>query len=79
MRRFLSSAEVTPDCKRASDGGSFAEARRMVESESSAKRKSQVVRLGSKAALTASKWDFCYTLESRLNSDIQAKALPLLF
>ena len=37
------------------------------------------VSLGSKAALTASKWDFCYTLESRLNSDIQAKALPLLF
>ena len=36
-------------------------------------------RFGSKAALTASKWDFCYTLESRLNSDIQAKALPLLF
>jgi hypothetical protein len=28
-----------------------------------------------KAALTASKWDFCYTLESRLNSDIQAKAI----
>jgi hypothetical protein len=37
------------------------------------------VRVGSKAALTASKWDFCYTSKSRLNSDILTKALPLLF
>jgi hypothetical protein len=42
----------------------------MVESESSAKRRSQVVRLGSKAALKAPTSNFRFAPDSGLNSDI---------